>query len=357
MARSGISDAFRTASCVSAASRPGIEMDWFERITGFRETSYEDTQRRLSAVEGCLHVDGASRGWKVGRLELPTLGELRSQVAALPHARSPLRLSVAQGDVRRLHAHPDAAGALFQVASQFNLLEMVSERVTPEHGVTRYAGDHTQGPACAIAAGAGTLFRNYLVELPGGRGQAADRQIDTLADLGAALGDPGGRLWTMQNGYALFTQAGLAEVDAKLASASPEQVDAWRALLRVGLHRGVQVTDVPEREHLVSQAFCSALPVSYNRRATGPWARIATLVLEAAYEATLLAGVLNATEGGSPVVNLTRLGGGAFGNDDAWITAAMRRAFRLAGDWGLDVRLVAYGAPGEPVRQLLEEFG
>ena len=50
------------------------------------------------------------------------------------------------GDVRRLHQVPEYAGALFQVASQFNLLEMVSPEVTPEHGVTRYQHDAHAGP-------------------------------------------------------------------------------------------------------------------------------------------------------------------------------------------------------------------
>jgi len=39
------------------------------------------------------------------------------------------------------------APAPFQVASQFNLLEMTGPSVTPEHGVARYAHDPTQGPA------------------------------------------------------------------------------------------------------------------------------------------------------------------------------------------------------------------
>jgi hypothetical protein len=39
---------------------------------------------------------------------------------------------------------------LFQVASQFNLLEMVSFSVTPEQGVTGYESHHTQGPAGAV---------------------------------------------------------------------------------------------------------------------------------------------------------------------------------------------------------------
>jgi hypothetical protein len=35
-----------------------------------------------------------------------------------------------------------------------------------------------------LAAGAATIYRNYLVPLAGGRGQRAERQINTLAALG-----------------------------------------------------------------------------------------------------------------------------------------------------------------------------
>jgi hypothetical protein len=57
-------------------------------------------------------------------------------------------------DVRALHQDDTFKGALFQIAWQFNLLEMIGPDVSPEHGVTRYQHDRTQGPACAIAAGA-----------------------------------------------------------------------------------------------------------------------------------------------------------------------------------------------------------
>lgn len=66
-------------------------------------------------------------------MTLPTLGrELRARVNPACGQRSSLGTVV--GDVRALHADPAYAGALFQVASQFNLLEMVFERVTPERG-------------------------------------------------------------------------------------------------------------------------------------------------------------------------------------------------------------------------------
>jgi hypothetical protein len=47
------------------------------------------------------------------------------------------------GDVRHMHKSPENAGALFQVASQFNMLEMTGPEVTPEHGVTIYQYDGT----------------------------------------------------------------------------------------------------------------------------------------------------------------------------------------------------------------------
>ena len=112
-------------------------------------------------------------------------------------------------DVQALHTDVAHAGAMFQVASQFNLLEMTSPSVTPEQGVGIYAHDHTQGPACAIAAGAGTMYRNYFAPVHGHIGQSASHQIGCLADLGDALGNTASRLWEMRNGYALASESGV----------------------------------------------------------------------------------------------------------------------------------------------------
>ena len=163
-------------------------MDWFERLTGFRETHYDATRRQLEVNGSQLRsrVNGQSYG--IGTLELVSLGELRQRVqqgvqeSAAPSRQ--LKLQVVRGDVRALHRAPAYAGALFQVASQFNLLEMVGPDVVPEDGVARYAGDPTQGPACAIAAGAATLYRNYFAPVAGQAGQTAERQLDGLAELG-----------------------------------------------------------------------------------------------------------------------------------------------------------------------------
>ncbi|MEY4749713.1 MAG: hypothetical protein RIQ60_1927 [Pseudomonadota bacterium] len=319
-------------------------MDWFKRITGFAEQGgYGAVQATLLAqVRGeQLLNQTTGRAYAMGRLEVVSLAELRKRVRRLPRvADRPVQVGVTRGDVRAKHLLPEHAGALFQVASQFNLLEMVGPSRTPEHGVSAYAQDATQGPACAMAAGAGTIYRNYLVDLPGGRGQTALRQIDTLADLGRALGhDPVHTpLWDWRNGYALCSAAGLAHIDARLAACDAAGLDELRGLLRIGLHWDVEVCDAPVSPGpTVSQAFCSALPVAYGEPPAAAWEGCARLVLEASYEATLLAGVLNLRRGASAQVLLTRVGGGVFGNQAAWIDDAIERGLRQVDGEGLQV--------------------
>jgi hypothetical protein len=336
-------------------------MDWFEKLTGFRETAYEETRARLEVANGRLRsrINGASYG--IGELELVSLQALRERAKAGRHLPGRLKANVVIGDVRRMHRSPENANALFQVASQFNLLEMVSPDVTPEDGVTRYQTDHTQGPACAIAAGAATIYRNYFVPIDGSLGQTATRQLDGLADLGAALSGatklPVGQLWTMRNGYALGIQTGLDAIARHLGTLATDHIDTLREKIRIGIHRDAEVTEAagPERP-LVSQAFCSALPVAYSRVPPSHWEPFGVLVLEAAYEATLWAAVLNAQRAASNVVFLTLLGGGAFGNPGSWIYAAMRRAFGLLATFDLDVRLVSYSAPSQEMAGIAKEF-
>jgi hypothetical protein len=55
-------------------------------------------------------------------------------------------------------------------------------------------------------------------------------------------------------------------------------------------------------------------------------------------------------------VLLTQLGGSAFGNDDDWIHAAMRRALEMMSGSALDVRLVSYGTPSQDMLQMAKDF-
>ncbi|MEJ8816200.1 hypothetical protein WKW77_34485 [Variovorax ureilyticus] len=135
--------------------------------------------------------------------------------------------------------------------------------------MTIYQNDPTQGPACAMAAGAATIYRNYFAPTAGGLGQTCNRQLDGLADLGQALSvamqRPLDELWTMRNGYALCSQDRLNLLTQHLKSRSDAELDALRGKLRIGVHSDVEVTDAPTTPGpIVSQAFCSALPVAYG---------------------------------------------------------------------------------------------
>ena len=101
----------------------------------------------------------------------------------------------------------------------------------------------------------------------------------------------------------------------------------------------------PPHTHRVCQVYASALPVAYGHAARpAEWEPFARLVSRAAYEATLAVGALKAREAGRrQAVHLTSLGGGAFGNRDAWITEAVRGALDKFRDAPLDVYKVHYG--------------
>lgn len=335
-------------------------MDWFEKLTGFRESDYTGTRAKLEVAGTQLRSLANGAGYGIGEFELSSLGALREKAQSASSTRGRLKVSVVTGDVRAMHRLPDNAGALFQVASQFNMLEMIGPSVTPEQGVTRYQDDGTQGPACAIAAGAATIYRNYFLPVGSALGQTAKRQIDGLAAVGAALSDalnvPAGSLWTMKNGYALAQRSGLEIITRYLSSLDANQTDSLRSRLSIGIHRDVEATEAEGGRLLVSQAFCSALPVAYSGIAPSHWERFAILVLEAAYEATMWAAVLNAQRGASNVVFLTFLGGGAFGNEDWWIHGAIRRALATVAGYDLSVRLVCYSTPPTSVRQLAKDF-
>ena len=201
---------------------------------------------------------------------------------------------------------------------------MVSPNITPEQGVGIYENDLTQGPACAVAAGAGTIYRNYFAIVNGQIGQSAGNQIDCLADIGAALGNFESRLWEMTNGYALASQSGLVEISNRLRASNESELDGLRKLLRIGIQWDTQVT-VNNSQHIVSQAYCSALPVAYSCHSSTLWAEFARLVLEASYEATICTAILNSVRNGNNRLFLTLLGGGAFGNETDWIVGGIQR--------------------------------
>ena len=317
-------------------------MSWFENLTGCVGESHESVREHLFIDGRRLHSRLNGKSWLCGELETQTLAQLRQRVRNIKYDLAPISVRNVVGNVQHLHLNRANENAVFQVASQFNLLEMTSPRVTPECGVGIYEHDFTQGPACAIAAGAGTIYRNYFVDINGRIGQTADNQIDCLSGIAKLFDNSKHRLWKMVNGYALPSAEGLEEINRKLESMDEAALDDVRQALQIGLHWDTQVT-LGDASHTVSQAYCSAMPVAYTNHTKELWAPLAKLVLEAAYEATICAAILNVDRNRNNRLFLTRLGGGAFGNNPDWITDAISRSLELYSDSGLDVAIVSYG--------------
>ena len=328
---------------------------WFENLTGFSEQSQQQVQQNIVVDGDVLTSRINGKSFICGTLETPTLAELRHRVFSERLKRGTISLREVVANVQELHRDESNKDALFQVASQFNLLEMTSPTITPEKGVGIYEYDHTQGPACAIAAGAGTIYRNYFAKVNGQIGQTETLQIDCLADIGTALNNSNDRLWTMSNGYALATESGLIEITERLEQSHEEDIDQLRQLLRIGIQWNTEVT-MADKGHIVSQAYCSALPVAYSGHSAQLWKPFAQLVLEASYEATICAAILNYAKTGNNKLFLTLVGGGVFGNKISWILNAIQRALDRYRDVGLEVIIVSYGASSRRVLELTQNY-
>lgn len=324
---------------------------WFEQLTGFKEESPDQVRANLY-VEGehlISRVNNAA--FSYGRLDQPSLEELRRTVL-LDQLNGHIKLSEVVADVQKLHTLPENNGATFQVASQFNLLEMASPDVTPEQGVNGYYFDKTQGPACAIACGAGTIYRNYFVDLGTQIGQTAHKQIDCLSDVGAILNNRERKLWAMTNGYALASSEGLKSISRELSGLTETDYEALKGKLRIGVQNNAEVT-ISADKIKVSQCYCSALPVGYSNIPALQWEAFSRFVLEATYEATFYAALQNFKRTGNNRLFLTLVGGGVFGNKSEWIFDAIGLALSRFAKVPLDVKIVSYGASNGQVQDFI----
>jgi len=314
---------------------------WFEKLTGFQEKNPKFVRENLK-IDGEAFLSKANNErFFFGYLDVPTLEYLRLSVSFQEQEKSKIQLREVVADVQELHNQPENSNAIFQAASQFNLLEMISPEITPEQGIDRYDTDYTQGPACAVACGAGTIYRNYFAKINGQLGQTSSNQIDCLDLIGNELMNNELSLWTMKNGYALVNQNGILTINNKLAKLSSEQREKLKGKLKIGIQWNTEVT-ISKDKHKVSQVYCSALPVAYSHIESFYWENFARLILEATYEATLYASLINMEKYGFNLVYLTLVGGGVFQNEENWILESLEKAITKFKYTPLDIRIVSY---------------
>jgi len=342
-----------------------------------------------------------------GMFSTPSVSELRdclrirlSDMKKLKRGGDVFLVNNIIGEARSLHRKEEFKGAIVQAASQFNFLEFISDHVTPEKGIGGYAYDRTQGPAvschlqsfqgtlqvllvslstlslsleyqcllfleykCAMACAAGAAYRNYLVPVPFEttmtRGQTKDRQLNGLEDVEKYIVENNVLKqvpWKVKNGYIRSTETELNTLN-QLLEDSPQIQEDILARLRIGIQEDTAVTDAlaccesdDEIASTVTQTYNSAISIGYCYLKDNAWEPIARIILDATYEATLLVGLLKTVEARiagkakDPVVLLTKVGGGVFGNDDVWIEAAMSRAIQSVQQFGvgMDIRIVHF---------------
>lgn len=344
---------------------------WFKQLYGFEEriagaATSEDYVFNQQNFNVATNDDGSitltslvnNRSFSVGHFSTPSLGDLRESVRVdnLQVGCTTYEHMVIS-DIFKMHSeHPSAT---FQAASQFNCLEFPSPDITPECGITGYAYDSTQGPACALACASGTVYRNYFA-VPetnpvGTVGQSRGSQINNLDDLERLLENAKHHYWKVENGYTFSDSESLDRLELELHRrrvAGPdadEGIDQLMASIKVGLHANVGVDfasrfiEVASPPVSVTQVYCSAISCAYSGIVNEKWASLAQLVLDANYEATLWAAVLNRGENASDEsrnVFLTLLGGGVFGNDKEWIGTAIGRAIARATTRRADINIV-----------------
>jgi hypothetical protein len=260
-----------------------------------------------------------------------------------------------EGDINILIKNKELSeGAVFQVASQFNVLEMSNPNNEPFDGITIYKNDGTQGPACAIACPYGTAYRNYLINVDqdgrlinsnlSGCGQGK-YQINTLKDIFDIFNI--NEIFNMINGYLFVKKYDVCTLNIiNLLLDKKNNKKQMINMLRVGVQENTTVfKENKDEEFKVTQVYASALPVGYDDSncKSEDWALFATCILKGAYLLTLLTACKIAYDENRRVtVYLTRVGGGVFKNKDEWIDEAIKYALENTKEYPIDVKMIYF---------------
>lgn len=228
-------------------------------------------------------------------------------------------------------------GATFQVASNFNCLELASTNVTPAIGVSLYASDYTQGPAAACCCPGAVVYRNYFVEHNSGCIGQLKQQLNLLQQTPihvvngkTIIEDDTGLLESFdykdENKYQVAVHENI-EITTKKTSRAWEYCDS-------------------KADKRIHQVFCSTLPLCDYAIKTEKTLELTRHVLRSQYKSTILAAAdlarrYSGKEGSNKLI-LTLLGGGYFRNPFDVIGAAINDNKQLIVDSGLDIYLNCY---------------
>jgi hypothetical protein len=331
-----------------ATWRPRSE--FVEDLLGVPEQDFRrqpDLVRKAWHAPSTLQNLSTQRTFECGQLSLPSLGSLRKTQASIEGDRHGF-LTILQAtndigklDVGYLQSQRENHGALFQVASNFNGLELMNrsdKRAMTEIG--NYIFDRTQGPYASISAAPGLVLRHYYPffsnqNSPNEWRQVFEgRQIELLGETDLSV----------TNGYLEIRPEDLnRELDENL--------------LKVVHHRNIQVTFGGARgsEHLLLERNDQRIDQVFTATADLAWTnqdlfhkeprqteKLIKKLLTSAYEGTLR----SAIQSDRKRVFLTLIGGGVFANPPEWIVDVLEDQLPLIIDSGLSVFLNTFRGIG-----------
>ena len=330
-----------------------VNDSWFSKVFGFNEMIQTSSGKLVSIVPRVMLLetkktpDGDRKilksliSGKVFDAGIPIIETTGTLMLTAQHISShpwqfqfnPPTLNIIKGDVVEFFKQRELQGSLFQVASQFNVLEMANPKSTPEMGITIYQHDRTQGPVCAMACPSGTLYRNYFA-MPlhngdiDGTAQSEYRncQLNMLDGVMSDLIKETPPIHMVeQNGYILpMTLSDITNLKNLLAASEVKMMELVKRV-KYFVQEDVPVLsseDDGKEVNRVSQIFCSGFPfvTKYSEPITKIDQKplinssIARMILYAAYNATFAHAVKMAkTQNKIIKVFLTYIGGGEFG--------------------------------------------
>ncbi len=217
-------------------------------------------------------------------------------------------------DVAALQALPENNGALFQVASNLNALELNG---TNKERIYTYIPLRTQGEICALSAMPGIIDRMYL-----------QSPINFLTCFN----------W---HGHVAYTEGyfpSMPDMDSRFKNMSSKDILQASSTLCVGVQKNVCVTSglrdfssgafravpVASAGQRITQVFTAALDPYNNDETNFGFENLARTLLHGAYKGTFDV----AYDANARKIFLTLVGGGVFRNKFEWIAEAVATAFQ-----------------------------
>lgn len=304
---------------------------WVSRLWGelepqlVKHIQYDDTTGILATPTGlfsagkftCYGVDQLIRDAELNIRLLKLKGLVDSTTGAYP------TVAVVTGVDVGAAILDSEEGAIFQVASQFNCLEMPHPGVSPSAGITNYPADPTQGPRAVLACAPGLLVRNHYYP-----------NTNLLDDMDLSC----------HNGYLLWGE----QPEQVLAKLDPHKIKIGvmddTGMVGITLKDGRWV--LHQQDKLVTQVFTAAAPVNCYRNGGDLTTQleIAKTLITAQYQGIIAYAIRNITDVNNiPPLHLTLLGAGAFGVPLHIVVEALSQALRSF-SYPLPVALHCYRA-------------